>query len=547
MMDGSTTEFDYIIVGAGPSAMGLLYGLLSSCQEDSLPFSCAIVERGSGPPHDSRTMAPNCWHPASSIPSKSVSLLKSTIGKRVIDIPVGIGLGGTTNVNACLFAPPAADDFASWPSPWKQSMMKAVHDIQNAFYQNGAVLNSETPWHATEFPSCVSPLPVTAAKNRNDDYARVNYYDALVEPILSSRPKLCEKLKWFRSTVAQRLLLEDDRVVGIECESTTTKRLFALRSRRDVIVCAGAIETPALLMVSGIGMRQDLRDAGIHPLDSLDLSVGHNLQDHVMITCATFSWRREPLAPSGIASLGHLMSGENRFQFMLADGAGWQILPHIAASLVRVRWTDGCFHQALNALSEWSYWCIRTIVWLGLHSPVYLFLHFFFSGVNVILLNPRSRGRVTVRRKRAGTSGSICHRKDVDVIVEPGYLADGRDVGSLWEGWQLMEQHPQYSQWINGLEVLPGPMRLGGSRRTSWFHEYCHWLCLPYFHWCGTCAMGEDGNHVVTSDLGVRNLKGIRICDASVFPMIPSGPTALTCAALGHLFSTTLTRAKGGK
>jgi hypothetical protein len=109
--------FDYVIVGAGPSAIGILRGLLEeisnalSSNENMASLSIAIVERGHGPPHEIATLSPDRWYEAANVSSsKSVKLYPSEITGRAMEIPVGQGLGGTSNVNACLCLPPLQQD-----------------------------------------------------------------------------------------------------------------------------------------------------------------------------------------------------------------------------------------------------------------------------------------------------------------------------------------------------------------------------------------------------------------------------------------------------
>ncbi|KAL3810755.1 hypothetical protein ACHAXA_001155 [Cyclostephanos tholiformis] len=247
------------------------------------------------------------------------------------------------------------------------------------------------------------------------------------------------------------------------------------------------------------------------------------------------------------------------------------------------------------------------------------------SAINVCLMNPRSVGRVTVvcrrdndddvndeefqdRKGQSSDPNTVptreCHSRSFPtrlsncrVIIDPGYLTDPWDVDALWAGFCVSSEIKR--RMFGGCtEILPGhhmavvsslvssatsligwlmshfwhgklaemkERRRRRSDRPSWFSVYVAEFANPFYHWCGSCAMGEDaiedadaaGQHVsettgrdesihsgdcaltfvVDERLRVRGTVGLRVCDASVFPACISAPTALTCAALGHAAS----------
>jgi choline dehydrogenase-like flavoprotein len=161
-------------------------------------------------------------------------------------------------------------------------------------------------------------------------------------------------------------------------------------------------------------------------------------------------------------------------------------------------------------------------------------------------------------------------------MIDAGYLSDQRDIDALWIGWRASLRVKQ--RWFEECsELLPGlpfvgiyylvsfvisisrmlvpgavdskyPTTQGNNsiHRPAWFSSYVAEFANPYYHWCGTCIMGEDimttegataersSAFVVDERMSVRGVRGLRVCDASVFPGCISAPTALTCAALGR-------------
>ena len=556
MESDSHREFDYVVVGAGAAATGFVYGILerySSIGCTELPFSIVVIERG-GEDHDQRTLIPNKWHDASNTASTSASLLQATIGSRCIDVPIGKGLGGTTNVNACLVAPPSSDDFQSWPDPWKGSMMQSIHAIQDALLKYGTVhqfktaikpmlkidtaYRSEGFWREIIFPSFVTCIPMAVEQNGKGAYKRINYYDGLVAPALKEYPQLAKSITWYRHTEVQRLIFDGRVVKGVECESASGDR-FQVHARIEVILSAGALESPVLLLASGIGLEEDLKDADIPSL-GLDLPVGRNLRDHTLVPrLFIHPFTSYALSPTTVQAFYNMKDGENRFQVMLTGAASYPAVVAQGVSSIfrrRVDFSPRWLSRTINVVLYVIFRLTRVIVRCAIvYSPAFYFLRYFCFVAIIALLNPKSNGRLNVTRRNV--SSKVCRRKDLDVDVRGVYLTDGTDVDAYRSAWPCIGQ--MCSGWFKqGFELGPGtPCQI--SRRDA-FSLYVHELCQPYYHWCGTCAISS----VVDDSLRVVRVGGLRVCDASVLPVPPSAPTALTCAGLGYGLSMMIHESK---
>jgi choline dehydrogenase len=546
--------FDYVVVGAGPSAAGFVYGILEQCiveGREELPFSIAILERG-GVDHDAKTLLPRRWHDAANTESSSVSLLQTSIGNRVVDVPTGKGLGGTTNVNACLVVPPADDDFQSWPLPWRESVIPAIHKIQDALINHGTVYQFNTTanslltidtadrsqgfWRRSVFPSFVTCIPMTVERNSKGHYKRINYFDALVAPVLKEHPQLAKQITWLCNTQVQRLLLDGRKITGVECESATRSR-FQVKARTEVILSAGALETPALLLVSGIGLEGDLAEAGI-PSQGLNLPVGYNLKDHILLPrLFLHSFKSYELSPTTVQAFYNLKDGENRFQVMLTDSACYPALAaQGVASILRrrvnysPRWVSDTVNKVLYVVFRMTRILVRFTID---YSPLFYFLkHFCFIAV-IAFMNPNSSGRVRVSRRNHASPE--CRRTDVSVDITDVYLACAEDIDSYVSAWPLIGQF--CSNWFDQcMDLVPGTIFPIYQKDT--FTLFARETCQPYYHWCGSCAIGS----VVDDALRVQGIKGLRVCDASVMPSLPSAPTTLTCAGLGYNLALDIAR-----
>lgn len=573
--------FDIVIVGSGPSAMGIILGLLSSVKENEVPpFTIAVVERGDGDPAE-QTRSPQRWFAAAHDKSSSVEILPGSVRGRILDVPVGKGVGGTSNINASLCIPPARQDFHTWPDPWRTDLMSSVHLIQDILDNNDCLhyhnpfgtrldrqdscptdstdpcSKNHIPWLETTFPSLSINIPCIASNDVCGRPIRRNYYDCLVGPLLKKQDRFAEAIQWFTGHEVERLLFSGNRVVGVEsrtttCHSSSGFDFVEIRARKEVILSAGAIESPVLLLASGIGRKEDLDQAGI-PVRSPDFcgNVGHNLRDHVMLARAILTpWSSDALSLNGVKSLFQIEVDDSRFQVAVMDAAAYpDVLPHVIAGLIRWRFTGRSTRVvtwANNLLSAANVSLKTVLRFLLSLPPIFLLLRYFVSTVAIFLLNPLSTGKVSVQRQPNASAASPVRRSDLDIHVDLGYLEDEADVRAMMKGWVAADC---VVNLLGGVEVFPGPLvRRFYNSHPHWssFKRFARSSCLPYFHWCGTCPMvtakEDEQTCVVDYELRVKRFLSLRVCDASIFPNTVSAPPALTCAAMGHLLGSILAK-----
>ncbi len=709
MAHEETETFDVVMVGAGPSCMGFLFGFLQAVdQEESC--SIAVIERGPAArsshdtnhhqhePHQQQHELVHRWFAAAHCTlnhSAHVSLLQGQVRHRVIDVPIGQGRGGGSNINACLCLPPCASDFANWPTNFgAKVMMDSVQTVYQSLVLEGTlaqarvkvgttqddnetiVHNENTtiksmpcttlwrtlPCHVVapfagadrshlvpsepSFPSWSKFVPYmavpyhAATKQKSRDqmkqqpnvkdnryWRRTTFYDGLVAPLLEkkndddddddswwvgrTRPNI--QIRFLTEHQAERLLIAGNQIQGVECSScispTTTvcpnKRTKSTASekyttipfrrilaREQVILCAGAIETPLLLLVSGIGRPADLAACQLTPARSGGAynykgAVGEHLRDHVVLPRAILTRTKrhwQASAKLSVDQLYHEQLSGKRFQIAVMDPACYpDALPYCVASLLRYRWdrSDRQQHGLLasfmvalfNLLAEFVFRLVHMLLQvLMIYTPIYYFVQSYVSTVTIHFLNPSSQGKIRLKPRTVQDQSIPCRRSNVQPMIDLAYVQDSNDVESLLSGWRASDK---IVQAIGGwCELFPGPLirSFGWNRNhrtaslvplngplvtttsstlqsvvdpTRW-RLFAQSACLPYYHWCGTCAMptlrGDIDDWVVDVDLRVREFERLRICDASVFPSTISAPTALSCAALGNRFGTMFAR-----
>lgn len=572
--ESNTAIFDYVIVGAGPSAMGILRGLLEAEISESADrsfgqskpqISIAIVERGDGPPHDISTQSPERWYEAANLgiaSSKSVRLFPSEITGRTMEIPVGQGLGGTSNVNACLCLPPLQEDLESWPEPYRSSLVSTAEYLIKIMEESDAI--HHRPIENTPFPFSIrksildfyQTVPtMTARSSKTSKMVRKNYFDALVQPLLAENPSLGKHLNWFRGYEAQRLLVEEDdstQVIGIECAPANWDRKARYReiyAKKHVILCTGAIETPALMLVSNLGDKEPLLGVGQRLMDQALLA-------RVYMKSPSIGSNKSSTSPNGIAALGHIRieresesAKYQTFQVAITDSvANASIIPAVVPMALRWR----CRNKVLTAILEVSFHYLKAAFRIAfLYTPLGFLLSQLTTTTMIFLMHPRSRGSVTIALKKdfKPEDEEPKRRKDVHIDANPNYLRDARDVEDLKHAWDFLGRTSSSS-----FELFPNlifsVLKLF-PKDNLWFQSYCSCFLLPYYHFAGSCAMITNASHnpnwVVDSSLKVRGYNGLYISDASVFPSMISNPPALTCAALGYMFAHSILAANGGR
>lgn len=285
-----------------------------------------------------------------------------------------------------------------------------------------------------------------------------------------------------------RLLFEGTRCVGV----ATAQGEF--RARREVVVSCGAIETPKLLMLSGIGDAEALRSFGIGVV-AHSPDVGRNLQDHLI---AKFIWRTKPcgtlneILQSRVKQAAIGLDWLLRRQGPLAVGAGE------ATGFLRV--TPG----AEEAEAQLLFVNFATFDYMkGLSD---------FPGVmlNYGACRPDSRGTITLRSTDPADKP----------VIHPNYLDHPNDLRIMLGAARFCRQLamlPPFRDLIEQ-ELRPGPE----AQDDAAIEANIRATAGTVFHPCGTARMGSDGRAVVDPELRVRGIEGLRVADASVFPLIPS-------------------------
>ena len=302
---------------------------------------------------------------------------------------------------------------------------------------------------------------------------------------------------------ATRLLVENGRAVGVEYRQGGAPK--TLRAARAVVVCAGALNSPRLLLLSGLGPAAELRALGIPVVADLP-GVGRNLQEHVgthiihEVSTATMN-----SAVRGLGGLAQLLQFVARRRGALTTPIGHaqafvRSRPELPAPNLQIAFAPFAFD--IDARSR-----------LVLRAQASV-------SQAVFLVRPKSRGSLTLRSAQPLEPPRIRHQ----------LYADDDDVRQVAEGLAIARdivRQPALAPFVTA-EVRPGPAATGEA-----LLGYCRMAAIPGFHPVGTCRMGSDAGAVVDPDLKVRGIEGLFVADASIFPRITAGNTNATCIMIG--------------
>ena len=388
-----------------------------------------------------------------------------------------------TYFKRCETSDRGASDWRGGDGPLGVSQAGLENPLFDAFLEAG----EQSGQGRTDDPNGYKPEGLSRYDSTKWKGRRCTAATAHLKPALG-RPNL----RLETGALARRVVVEGNRAVGIEYDHRGERRM--VRANREVILAGGAINSPQLLMLSGIGPADHLRSLGIKPAVDLP-GVGANLQDH-----AAISSRFECTKPVTIHRLARPVN-------KLVAGVRW-IVTRTGPAASNV-WEAGGFISGNDAVPYGN---------LQYHfAPVgadyvdgRISLSQAFTA-NLDQLRPRSQG--TIHLASADPRAAP--------VVRFNYLADDFDVRELVEAVRATRDlvaQPAFDEF-RGRQLDPAPEITSDADIEAWVRA----TATTDFHPSCTCRMGQDGAAVVDEELKVHGIESLRVVDASVMPQIISG------------------------
>ncbi len=522
----SAAEFDFIVIGAGSAGAALAARL----GEDAGSTTCVLEAGG----HDTHPFFHVPSFVAAAIGRKASNWSFATVPQagmagRQIGVPRGRVLGGSGAINGMVYFRGHPTDYDDWADAgckgwsYREVLPYFTRTERNEDYPASVFHGTDGPINvklvenpnalnyafmdalgSLQFPACPDfngPDPEGYGRRQGliDNGQRQSTWQQMLKPALAHGNVHVQT-----DARVARIVVENGRATGVELVDGRT-----IRARREIVLSAGTVQTPQIMMLSGIGPAQHLREHGIDVVHSLE-GVGGNYQDHV-------------------ASPIHMETDDTT-----SYGISWRVLPRdiyygIEYLLKRTGPLAGNVFESVAFLRTDSSLPKPDVQFVfqpakRLTNPKIPFPLGHGYAISPVALYPKSRGTVRLGSPDPAT----------DPLIDPHLLEHPDDIKPLIRALKISREafaSKPFARY-NGTEVAPGPDCQSDDEWDAYIRETGYTVHHPV----GTCRMGDPAaaETVVDPQLRVKEIEGLRVADASVMPTVIGGNTNAPCVMIGE-------------
>ncbi len=518
-------RYDFIVVGAGAAGCVLVSQLARLCDGSVL-----LVDAGALP--TSRTLKIPSAYPKS-FGTQTDWRFQTTpqigLANRKIAWPAGKVMGGSTSMNAMIYLEAHDNDFASWRSKeedtWSTENVRAAYD-ELADWMDSLTAEedglSTLPLVPELHPRMQTVLDI-ASRNRflfdsahrgfasptngigayrrlQRNGRRFAAWKLLLAELRRTPTARRESIDLVPGCTVERIEIRDGKAVGIEINLGHERT--SISASRGVVLCAGTIQSPRILVSSGVGPADLLRRLQIDCKQDCD-AVGSNLQDHMIFPVIYRSTVGEPFPSTP--------TRDDRRNYAVKRSGVMQLnLAEVGAFFSDCRGNNLFENRSAKPRFQWH---ITPTHYLEHPERA---AHYSYLSVGVTLLNPASRGALRFSKRDDRSTKQEVYESNIAVEIDPRYLQSQDDVSATIEAVQRTRQFFRSSEWSSIIddEAFPGSKRSDDEAVAIALRR----LSSTLFHYVGTCSISDSKDSVCDLRFGVRGVSNLAVCDASSIP-----------------------------